>query len=716
MAQLLGIVTDITYQNEENGFTVLRLQAEHDESCHTCVGMMPTVDRGMAVSVAGCWETAPRYGPQFRVESYQLVRPTTLKGIQLLLSSGLISNIGPHRAEKIISHFGIDTLQVLDSTPQRLTEVSGIGKKTLQKIIEGWQRERHLRDLMLFLQDFGVSLNLISKIYRTYGDTAREVISANPYALIDDIWGVGFRRADAIAQKMGFAHDSYRRIRAGIVHVLQESAGEGHSYLPRGELLAKASELLQAAQEQVVFSLDNTVAQKTIIREEDRLYLPRYYHAECAVAERLREQIRVHSRPVEGAGDRESVAQWLQEYCRRSAWQADPVQAAAIETAICRGLLLLTGGPGTGKTTTLQAIVSFYRERGVRIALAAPTGRAAQRMGTVAGLGAKTIHRLLEFRPLKGGMSFGRNRERPLEAEVVILDEVSMVDLLLMRNLLEAVAPRAALILVGDSNQLPSVGTGNVLADLMAGGCIPHVNLTTIFRQAASSRIVTAAHQIIRGDVPRFANAPQDNCFFLEREEPQQVLQTVIDLVAKRLPSRYGIDPVRDIQVLAPMHRGQVGTQILNQMLQQTLNRSTRRLVRGDRAFSPGDKVMQVQNNYDRGVFNGDIGYVIEVADDTGMSVAFDERAVHYEPRELDELVHAYCISIHKSQGCEFPVVIIPLVTQHFIMLQRNLIYTALTRARKLCVMVGTSRALGIAVRNDESHQRYSRLSERMAC
>jgi len=714
MVEIRGIVTDIMFQNEDTGFTVARLLEESSQALHVCVGVMPTVRKGESVLVRGTRTNSPRYGPQIEVSSYEFVRPATLKGISMLLGSGLIANIGPSRAQKIIDAFGAATLDILDARPERLLEVRGIGKKTLAGIIDAWKRQRFIRDLMLYLQQFGVSINLAHKIYRTYGEKAREVISSNPYALIDDIWGVGFKKADAIARHTGFSADSYRRIKAGLIYIMQEACGDGHTYLPREEALEKAAAILDVSHEKVVYSLDHIVQEKALVEEDGRLYLPPLYHTETAVGEMLR--VRAIRTDTGGFDwDESSIDAWLAKYRLRTGWEGDPKQIEAVKAAVTNRIMLLTGGPGTGKTTTLQVIVSFFREHGIVVALAAPTGRAAQRMGTIAGIAAKTIHRLLEFRPQAAGFSFGRTAGNPIAAQVVIIDEVSMIDLMLMRSLLCAVPADATLLLVGDSNQLPSVGAGNVLADMIACGTLPHVTLTTIFRQAARSRIVTAAHEIIKGRVPSFANAADDDCFFITKETPDDCLGTVVELVTARLPKKYGFDPLRDIQVLSPMHKGPLGTLALNKLLQRNLNASQRAIVRGETSFAAGDKVMQVRNNYEKAVFNGDIGFVVDVADETRLTVDFGEQVIQYEAADLDELAHAYCISIHKSQGCEFKAAVILLMTQHYIMLQRNLLYTAITRARQLCVLVGTPRALSVAVKNDTALQRYSRLAWRIS-
>lgn len=689
---------------------VVQFKPDSSDTLYTCVGVMPTIAAGESVCFHGEWETHIRFGKQFSVKNYELIRPSTLEGIELLLGSGLISSIGPVRSRAIIETFGFETLNILDKDPQRLLEVPGIGKKMMEKIAESWQQHSQIRRLMLFLQEYGVSINLAQKIFKTWGEQAQIKISENPYALIDDVWGVGFIKADTIAQKMGFSHDSFKRIRAGMIYVLQDASNEGHSYLPLPELVLKSTELLSVKEELVIFSLDHVLKAGALIKDADCVYLPRFFHAEKYISENLLSR----KSSADNALQEKEIENWLISYQKKNNFQADPLQLKAVRQAIESPLFILTGGPGTGKTTILQVIVSYFREKNRLIALAAPTGRAAQRMGSVAGLTAKTIHRLLEFKGGASGKDFGRNETNPIEAEVIILDEMSMVDIMLMRSFISAVKKDTKLIMVGDYHQLPSVGAGNVLSDLIDSGLIPHIHLKTIFRQAAASRIVTAAHEIISGVAPSFSNSKDDNCFFLYQQDPQDCVNLIVDLVSRRLPVRYQLNPVDDIQVLSPMHKGFLGTQNLNKVLQKELNAQTRCLSRGDNCFFQGDKVMQIRNNYDLGVFNGDIGRVYEINDDQGLCIDFDGNKIQYENRELDELVPAYCISIHKSQGCEFKAVVIPVSTQHFIMLQRNLIYTALTRAKRLCVFVGSSQAMGIAVKNNEALKRYSKLSCRI--
>ena len=710
---LQGVLTDISFRNEDNGFTVARIKFEGLDSPSACVGVLTTAECGQTLRVTGEWQRHKRFGPQFAIQGYEIIRPTTIQGIEMLLGSGLITNIGGVRAKKIIEVFGLQTLDILDNQPLRLLEVGGIGKKILQKIQDAWQRQKSIRELMLFLQECAISVNLAHKIYKAYGRSAQETISQNPYCLIDDIWGVGFKKADAIAQKLGFSHDSYKRVRAGLTHLMREAGADGHTYLPKAELTGAAASLLEVKEELVLFTVDHCVGEKTLINEDDRIFLPMFFEAENTVARLLALKTRSENALVakysSGAAD-----SWLSSYRQRSGWSADPKQIEAVKALLMHSLVVLTGGPGTGKTTTLQVIVSFFREHHVNVALAAPTGRAAQRMGSVAGLKASTIHRLLEFRPGKGHFHFARNADNQLPLGVLIVDEVSMIDILLMRSLLSALKPDTALLLVGDSNQLPSVGPGNVLADIIASNNIPHVELTTIFRQAAQSRIVTVAHEIIHGSAPDFSNKKEGNCFFINEEDPQKCLSTIIDLVSRRLPQHYGLNPVFDIQVLTPMHKGILGTQNINRTLQSILNPQGKKLVRGEIAYAMGDRVMQIRNNYDLGVFNGDIGYIVDVIDNSECVVDFDGQKIHYEQKDLDELVHAYCISIHKSQGCEFKAVIVIMMTQHYILLQRNLLYTAITRARDLCILIGTPKAVGIAVSNNEAFHRYSRLGQRI--
>jgi exodeoxyribonuclease V alpha subunit len=676
------------------------------------VGTAPAVRVGMSVSLDGEWVTHKRFGRQFSFRSYDITRPTTAEGITHLLESGLIANIGAKRARLIVEAFGLETLDILDNNPERLSGIPGIGSRTVGKIKVSWAQQRYIRDLVLFLQEYGISAATANRFYKTYGNEAKRRICENPYSLIDDIWGIGFVKADAIAVKIGFDADSYKRLKAGLVYALQNAATAGHTYLPKAELEATAAELLGVASEQIIHTLDRCVSNGILICKEECVYLPYLHAAEAGVAQRLSERIRGGvSGGRRSLSDRE-INDFIAKYEKRTGWAGAPEQLEAVRYAAKSGIFILTGGPGTGKTTVLQVIVALFKEMGLRVELAAPTGRAAARMGSISGIAARTIHRLLEFKPggAEGGFNFQRCETNPINADAIILDEASMVDILLMKSFIAAVKNETRLILVGDKNQLPSVGPGNVLADLIACPRIPHVELKRVFRQSARSRIVTAAHEIIAGELPEFSNAAADNCFLMTENDPEKCLGAIVDLVSRRLPARYGLNPMSDIQVLSPMHRGTLGTVSLNAALQGALNKSEKKIRAGQNTFMLGDRVIQAKNNYDAGVFNGDIGFITEI-DDGKVTIVFGKTPAVYEERDLDQIIPGYCISIHKSQGSEFKAVVIPVSTQHFIMLQRNLIYTALTRAKELCVFIGTGRALAMAVGNDKALTRNSRLT-----
>lgn len=711
---IYGTVSSITFQNEDTGYKVFQIHPADQSPPVTCVGVLPHLSSGEIISGLGHWERHKRFGKQFFVEHYTVERPTTEAGILALLSAGFVANIGPIRAKLLVERFGTETLEVLDNHPERLCEIAGIGKKSVVKISETWNKNRQIRSLSLFLQEYGVSLATIGRIYKTYGLQAEQIITKNPYTLCEDVWGIGFLRSDQIAQKMGFTHDSYKRIRAGLMHVVKEAALDGHCCLLSSEVVAKTVQLLGVAQERVHFSLDHAISIQMLVIEDHWVYLPYLFSAEQKVAENILERIKQYTQKPYTVPVLEDLDQWLKGYEQKNSWYGDEVQVKAIYGAITSPLMLLTGGPGTGKTTILQVIVSYLGEKGKKICLAAPTGRAAQRMGSIAGIGAKTLHRLLEYKPgTTAETSFARNALKPLEADVIIVDEVSMIDIVLMASLCAAVREDATLLLVGDHNQLPSVGPGNVLADLISSEIVHHIHLTTIFRQAVTSRIVTAAHEMVSGKTPVIKNNRSENCFFIEKHDPQQCLETIVDLVVKRLPNSYKVHPVDDIQVLSPMHKGIVGTESINDRLQMVFRASTEKVQFGQKCFFLGDKVMQIKNNYDKNIFNGDIGKIVKIAENF-IEVAFLDNQVRYDQGELGELSLAYCISIHKSQGSEFGVVIIPIMNQHFIMLQRNLIYTALTRAKQFCIFVGQKQAFHRAIQNNQATQRNSRLTNQI--
>ena len=710
MAQLRGIVDRITFQNEENGYTVARLQVEgsaaYNDPLATIVGEMLSINPGETVVLEGEWTTHKQYGAQFKIESYQTVYPSTVEGMRRYLGSGLIKGIGPVTAKRIVDHFGKEALDVIESDPDRLVEVEGLGAKRAKWIIKAWEDQREIHNVMLFLQSHEVGTGYAVKIWKRYGNEAVELIRENPYRLSVDVWGIGFLTADRIAQKMGIPAHSDRRIQAGLLHVLNEAADkEGHVFLPEDALIESCAEALDVPIDAIAPCVAQLLSEESIVVNDERVYLPHLYYAEQGAATRCYQLSQVQRIELG------NIPAEIEAIEQRDGVTFAPRQKLALEKALTHNLLVLTGGPGTGKTTTIKGLIALLEARKKTIALAAPTGRAAKRMSEATGYEAKTIHRLLKFSPSE--MAFEKNFENPLEIEALIVDEISMVDTVLMNSLLRAVPISASVVLVGDVDQLPSVGAGNVLKDVIASGTVEVVELNEIFRQAQTSHIVTSAHAINRGEMPYVQNDRDADFFFLEVSEPDQVVETVCGLCAARLPHTYRLDSIEDIQVLVPMYRGETGANNLNRVLQDKLNPRGQEMTRGGIRFRVGDKVMQVRNNYDRDVFNGDIGRVHGIEDDI-LRVRFQDRVLEYEFSELDELVLAYAMSVHKSQGAEFRAVVMPLTTQHYMMLQRNLLYTAITRARELVVLVGTKQALGIAVRNNRVAERHTTLSQRI--
>ena len=710
MAQLRGIVDRITFQNEENGYTVARLQVEgstaYNNRLATIVGEMLSINPGETVVLEGEWTTHKQYGSQFKIESYQTVYPSTVEGMRRYLGSGLIKGIGPVTAKRIVNHFGKEALDVIESDPERLVEVEGLGAKRAKWIIDAWEDQREIHNVMLFLQSHEVGTGYAVKIWKRYGHEAVELIQENPYRLSVDVWGIGFLTADRIAQKMGIPAHSNRRIQAGILHVLNEAADkEGHVFLPEDALIESCAEALEVPIDAIAPCVAQLLSEESIVVDDERVYLPHLYYAEQGAATRCYQLSQVQRIELG------NIPAEIKAIEQRDGVTFAPRQKLALEKALSHNLLVLTGGPGTGKTTTIKGLIALLEARNKKIALAAPTGRAAKRMSEATGHEAKTIHRLLKFSPSE--MAFEKNFENPLEIEALIVDEISMVDTVLMNSLLRAVPISASVVLVGDVDQLPSVGAGNVLKDVIVSGIVEVVELNEIFRQAQTSHIVTNAHAINRGEMPYVQNDRDADFFFLEISEPDQVVETVCGLCAARLPRTYRLDSIEDIQVLVPMYRGETGANNLNRVLQDELNPKGQEMTRGGIRFRVGDKVMQVRNNYDRDVFNGDIGRVQGIEDDI-LRVRFQDRIIEYEFSELDELVLAYAMSVHKSQGAEFRAVVMPLTTQHYMMLQRNLLYTAITRARELVVLVGTKPALGMAVRNNRVAERHTTLSQRI--
>ena len=710
MAQLRGIVDRITFQNEENGYTVARLQVEgsaaYNDRLATIVGEMLSINPGETVVLEGEWITHKQYGAQFKIESYQTIYPSTVEGMRRYLGSGLIKGVGPVTAKRIVDHFGEEALDVIEGEPERLVEVEGLGTKRAKWIIKAWEDQREIHNVMLFLQSHEVGTGYAVKIWKRYGHEAVELIQENPYRLSVDVWGIGFLTADRIAQKMGIPAHSDRRIQAGLLHVLNEAADkEGHVFLPEDALIESCAEALDVPVDAIAPCVAQLLSEESIVVNDERVYLPHLYYAEQGAATRCYQLSQVQRIELG------NIPAEIEAIEQRDGVTFAPRQKLALEKALSHNLLVLTGGPGTGKTTTIKGLIALLEARKKKIALAAPTGRAAKRMSEATGYEAKTIHRLLEFSPSE--MAFKKKFKNPLEIEALIVDEISMVDTVLMNSLLRAVPISASVVLVGDVDQLPSVGAGNVLKDVIASGIVEVVELNEIFRQAQTSCIITNAHAINLGEMPDVRNDRDADFFFLEVSEPDQVVETICGLCAARLPHTYRLNSIEDIQVLVPMYRGETGANNLNQVLQDKLNPRGQEMTRGGIRFRVGDKVMQVRNNYDRDVFNGDIGRVHGIEDDI-LHVRFQDRVLEYEFSELDELVLAYAMSVHKSQGAEFRAVVMPLTTQHYMMLQRNLLYTAITRARELVILVGTKQALGMAVRNNRVAERHTTLSQRI--
>ncbi len=720
-ATLEGILERVTYVNEQNAWSVVKLDVPGKKDLVTVVGNLLGVQPGENLRLRGHWTVDGTYGEQFKADGYVTVKPATLVGIEKYLGSGLVRGIGKVMAKRLVEQFSIATLEVIEQAPERLREVDGIGPVRSARIAKAWVEQKQIKDVMVFLQSHGVSSTFAIKIYKHYQDRSIAVVKENPYRLAIDIFGIGFKTADKIAGQLGISPSSPERAQAGVLHVLGELSNEGHVYYPRPKLIETAAALLEIDPGLIETAVGALAEAGQVVvtpvlegggqgPDGVAVYLASLHRAESGAAELGHALVRSPARPV--AIDVERAIAWFEE---RQKLTLAPEQREAIRRAITSKLLVITGGPGTGKTTLVNGIIQILEKKGHRILLGAPTGRAAKRMTETTGHEAKTLHRLLEFDPKT--MSFLRDRQRPLEADLVIVDEASMIDTVLAYNLMKAVPPSAQLILVGDIDQLPSVGPGSVLQDVIRSGAADVVRLAHIFRQAEGSLIVVNAHQVNHGDMPRLGSpGAEGDFFFIEKQQPEEVLHAMKIIVKERIPEKFGFDPVNDIQVLTPMHRGLLGAVSLNAELQALLNPHGLSIVHGSRMFRVGDKVMQVRNNYDLEVFNGDIGRIEAIdEEDRTVAVVFDGRSVTYERADLDELVLAYACSIHKSQGSEYPCVVMPVHTQHYVMLQRNLLYTGITRARKLVVLVGTRRALAIAVKNDKTEARFTQLAARLA-
>jgi exodeoxyribonuclease V alpha subunit len=725
-AVLEAVLERITYANDETGYTIARVDTGRGADLVTVVGALLGAQPGESLRMRGRWGSHPQYGKQFQVDDYTTVLPATVQGIRRYLGSGLIKGIGPRLADRIVEHFGVDALDVIEQQPQRLIEVPKLGPKRTKLIAAAWEEQKAIKEVMVFLQGVGVSTSLAVRIYKQYGDTSIDIVRTEPYRLATDVWGIGFRTADTIAKSVGIPHDSPQRIKAGLQFTLSEATGGGDCYLPEQRLIAEAIKILQVDTGAVIDCLAELVDEEGVVREQlpgdddepvIAIYLVPFHRAEIALANQLRALLRSQTDRMSAFADVDwdRALTWL-----RGQTGADlaPAQEEAVRLALTSKVAVLTGGPGCGKSFTVRSIVTLAAAKRAKVVLAAPTGRAAKRLTELTGHEAATVHRLLELRP---GGDAAYDKDRPLDADLVVVDEASMLDLLLANRLVKAVAPGAHLLLVGDVDQLPSVGPGEVLRDLLADGTpIPRVRLTQVFRQAQQSGVVANAHRINAGEYPQVTGLP--DFFLFAEDDAEEAAKLTVDVVARRLPAKFGLNPRREIQVLAPMHRGPAGAGALNQLLQEALTPSRPDLPErrfGGRVFKVGDKVTQIRNNYDKGangVFNGTLGVVTGLdPTEQKLTVRTDEdEDIEYEFGELDELTHAYAVTIHRSQGSEYPCVVIPITMSAWMMLQRNLLYTAVTRAKKLVVLVGSKKAIGQAVRAVGAGRRHTALDHRL--
>ncbi len=704
-----GTIKRLVYHNEGNGFVIARINLQEPEKKETTVvGKMAAISVGETYQFKGNWNLNSRYGWQFNFNDYQIILPTTLEGVRRYLGSGLIKGVGPSTANRIVNHFGEKTLETIEGYPEKLNEVEGIAQKRIELIKKSWQEQKEIKRVMLFLQSYRITTGYAVKIFKQYGSRAIEKLKENPYCLVDDIFGIGFKIADKIAQNLGIKKNCPSRIRAGIKYCLNENAGQGHCFVYQDVITQMTAELLEITEEQVERECVVLSHSKEIIVQDDQVWLPLYFYAEKEVSQKITGIIRFPQQLTQIDIDLK-IEQLEEKYRIRFATE----QKKAIKEVLLHRVLILTGGPGTGKTTTTIGLIELFEDLGLKIVLAAPTGRAAKKLSEATRRNAKTIHRLLSYNPKKRG--FTKDEQNPIRADVIILDEVSMIDIILMRHLLKAVTQDTFLILIGDIDQLPSVGPGNLLKDMIDSEVIPVIRLTHIFRQKEKSLIVVNAHLVNQGKYPILSGKQQRDFYFLKEEDPEKAAEKIIHLCTSRLPRSYRLNPLRDIQILTPMYKGAVGADQLNNLMRNALNPTGKSVNYGQQQYKINDKVMQIRNNYDKEVFNGDIGNIKEIDhEEQVVKVLFYSRIVEYDFSELNELALAYAITVHKSQGSEYPVVIIPMLTQHFLLLQRNLLYTAITRAKKLVIIVGTNKALWIAIKNNKTVKRNTFLKERL--
>ena len=708
--RLSGGIERVTFHNDQSGFCVLRVKVKGQRDLVTVIGSAAAVTAGETIEAFGQWVNDRQHGVQFRADRLEVVPPTTLEGIEKYLGSGMVKGIGPHFARKLVRAFGEAVFDVIEAAPQRLEELAGIGPKRRERVVSAWAEQKVIREIMVFLQSHGVGTSRAVRIFQTYGDEAILKVTENPYRLALDIWGIGFKTADLIAQHLGIPRDALIRAQAGVRHALQGWSEQGHCAALPEKLVDRAMKLLEIPADLIRQAIEREQAAENLILDRDLLYLTPLHRAEVGCAAQLQRLLR--GPPPWGVIAADQALPWVEAQTRLT---LSASQRAAVATLLRHKVTLITGGPGVGKTTLVNSLLRIVQAKRVAVRLAAPTGRAAKRLTETTGIEARTVHRLLEFDP--ASYQFKRDADHPLDTQLLVLDEASMMDTVLMNQLLRAVPDRAGLVIVGDVDQLPSVGPGAVLADLIASGAIPTVRLTEIFRQALASRIIVNAHRINRGEVPLAPVRGEASDFYLiEAAHPEDLAAKLYASVTERIPRTFGVDPVTDIQVLTPMNRGGLGVQALNLELQQRLNPTREpRIQKFGTTFAPGDKVLQRVNNYDKEVFNGDIGWITAIdLDQSTLTVEFDGRGVAYDFGELDELALAYAASIHKSQGSEYPVVVIPLAWQHYPLLERNLLYTAVTRGRKLVVVIAEPKALRLAVRRHDTQRRITRLSERL--